>query len=145
MKLILLTIGVLISCLSGAEPELKIKYSCKVPVGLKKEIRLQQKSGEVKIADAHEIYKEYHAKGWHELLQYYLDEDNVDMDYLHPALWGIYTHSERIGILEAKAIILRLELTSDDVSRKKAVRGALQEYKKIKKQNTKHNQDPASK
>lgn len=87
------------------------EYHCDVPAGLKSQITLEPKHDEPTKADAHAIYREYHALGWHGMMRLYLRQGSTFIPDYEPAQkFPLMTKARDIGESEAKAVLLKLEI-----------------------------------
>ena len=90
------------------------EYQCNIPKGMPNTIRLHGKDEVIEDRDMHAIYREYHAIGWHLMMRHYMKRGNT---YYKPPIsqeFGVMTRAREIGVAEAKAALLKLELTSSD-------------------------------
>ena len=113
-----------LSCgeLSGSEKTespgaIMLTYRCEVPDGLARDITLHEKDGIQRSADKHAIYRTSHERGWFWVVHGYINNNGrFPKEPLAGQEFGIMTTARKIGILEATAAIMKLELEHDPSS-----------------------------
>jgi hypothetical protein len=112
----------------GGDKPVYPEYQCNIPEGMPKTITLHGKDEVIEERDKHAIYREYHADGWHQMMRHYMKRGNTNFKARIPQEFGIMTRAREIGVAEAKAAVLKLELTISDREGIQKMQKMLREY-----------------
>jgi len=94
--------------------EVKLEYQCEIPRQLPLQLKLEDKERRQTQVDAHDIYRTGHKQGWYWVVHGYITSGGkFPKKPVSVQEWAIESTARDIGVQEAKAAILKLQLTHD--------------------------------